>query len=404
MAAPFIDFRHLFGGGIFRRALNVIKRPFYNWSFLGSKNPVLVDMEQLHDVYQSCHEWSMVINKKAEMLSNGILKARNISTQKDVENHWSVQFLRVPNPSQSFKNFTVQWSVYFDVFANTFVYRNQPFENPKAKPVSLWNMPPELIKITPTGKWLDQTNINGIVQNYELYGMAQIAIRTFTTDQIIHLHEGISKSSLKSDSKAISLQKHIANCIGSLETRNRFIYYGPKLLISNNASDKFGVQKMDKEERQKAERAFEKDDYGIDPSQSQTIVSSAALKVDKLQYPTKELMLFEENEVGLQAFCGAYGIKRDIFPSTTGSTFTNQAEAEKSTYYGTIAQAAQTYCAYLGKILNLEDEGIELYLDYSHLPVMQDDLLNAAKEKMENTKAFDTWFRSGIISAERYAE
>ena len=401
--APFIDFRYMFGG-IFRRALNVVKRPFYNYSFLNTKNPVVIDMERLLDVYLSCPQWAMVINKKADMLSNGKLKARNIASGEDMPNHWALKLMRTPNPSQSFKTFTYQCSIYFDIYSNSFIYRNQPFENAKSKPVTLWNLPPELIKIVPTGKWLDQTSIEGIVDKYELYGMASVPIREFTTNEVIHFHEGISKSNLKSDSKAIALQMHITNCIGALKTRNIFIYYGPKQIISNNSQDKFGVQKIADGERSKIENQFNKEDYGIDDSQSHTIISSAALKVDKLSYPTKDLMLFEECEESIQAFCGAYGIKRDIFPSTKGATFENQEEAEKSTYYGTIAQTADSYCAYLGKVLNLEDEGIELYLDYSHLPVMQNDLLVTAKTKESDIKAFSQMYRDGIISAERYAE
>ncbi len=405
MATPFIDFRNLFGGRIFRRALNVTKRPFFNYSLLNSKNPVTVDTEQLMDVYFSCPQWATVINRKAEMLSNGVLKARKISDKKkEVTDHWAVKFLRSPNPVQSFESFTYQYSVYFDIYSNAFTYRNQPFDNPKSKPAALWNLPPELIQVVPTGKWLDQTKIEGIVEKYEMYGVSGTVVKPFTTSQVIHLHKGISKSNLKSESKAIALQMHIANCIGALKTRNIFIYYGPKQIISNDSQDKYGVQKMDEKERKKVESQFNKEDYGIDDSQSHTIISSAALKVDKLSYPTKELMLFEECEEGFQAFCGAYGMKRDLFPSTAGATYENQTEAEKSTYYGSISQAAATYCAYLGKLLNLEDEDIELYLDYSHLPVMQNDLLDSAKEKGESVQTYSQMLHDGVISHERYAE
>lgn len=401
-SSNFIDFRYMFGG-IFRRALNVVKRPFYNYSF-NAKNPVTVDTERLLDVYQSCPQWAMVINKKAEMLANGILKARKISDKTEITDHWAVKFLRTPNPVQSFKSFTYQYQIYFDIYANTFTYRNQPFNNPTSKPAAIWNLPPELMKIVPTGKWLDQTKIEGIIEKYELYGVAASPIRDFTTDQVIHLNEGVSRSYIKSDSKAIALQMHITNCIGALKTRNIFIYYGPKQIISNDAQDKYGVQKMADPERKKVESQFNKEDYGIDDSQSHTIISSAALKVDKLSYPTKDLMLFEECEDSVQAFCGAYGMKRDIFPSTTGATFENQAEAEKSTYYSTISPAADTYCAYLGKILNLEEEEVELYLDYAHLPVMQNDLLDTAKEKGESVKVYSQMLHDGVISHERYAE
>ena len=403
MATPFIDFRNLFGGRIFQRALNITKRPFFNYTQLNNKTPILVDMERLLDVYMSCPQWAMVINRKAEMLSNGVLKVRKVSDKTDVPNHWALQLLKTPNPIQSFKSFTYQYSIYFDIYSNTFIYRNLPFNNPKAKPATLWNLPPELIKITPTGNWLDQIDLAGIIKQYEIVGGSSIPVRIFTPDEVIHLQEGISKSNLKADSKAVALQFHISNCIGALKTRNLFIYYGPKQLISSDSSDKFGVQKIEDKERKKIESQFNKEDYGIDDSQSHTIIASAALKVDKLSYPTKDLMLFEECEDAVNAFCGAHGMKRDLFPSDKGATFENQAEAEKSTYYSTISNAAETYCAYLSKTVNLEDD-VELWMDYSHLPVLQADKLITANGDLFEVQKLDILFKSGIISAERYAE
>lgn len=398
----FVDFRNMFSGGIFRRALNVVRRPFWNYAFLNNKSPVSIDTERLLDVYQSCPQLAIVINKKAEMLANGVLKARNKKTGVDIDNHWALGFMKNPNPIQSFKSFTYQYSIYFDIYQNEFIYRNQPFSRPTEKPSTIWNLPPELIRVVPTGKWLDQVSISGIVDRYEMYGVGSAPIRSFNTDEVLHLHEGISRTNMKSESKFIPLQLHISNCIGALKTRNIFIYYGPKQIISSDAKDNFGVQKISPDERKKIEAQFNKEDYGINDSQSHTLIASSAIKVDQLSYPTKDLMLFEECEDGIQAFCGAYGIKRDIFPSTKGATYENQAEAERSTYYGTIAQSALTYCAFLNKILNVEPD-VELYLDYDHLPVLQDDLLNSAKEQMENTKAYSMMYRDGIISKEQYA-
>lgn len=399
----FVDFRNMFSGGIFRRALNVVRRPFWNYAFLNNKSPVSIDTERLLDVYQSCPQLATVINKKGEMLANGVLKARNKASGEDIPKHWALDFMRTPNPIQSFKSFTYQYSIYFDIYQNEFIYRNLPFGRPTERPITIWNLPPEFIRVVPTGKWLDQISISGVVDRYEMYGAGSKPVRDFNTDEVLHLHEGISRTNMKSESKFIALQLHISNCIGALKTRNIFIYYGPKQIISSDAKDNFGVQKISPDERKKIEAQFNKEDYGINDSQSHTVIASSAIKVDQLSYPTKDLMLFEECEDGIEAFCGAYGIKRDILPSDKGATFENQEEAEKSTYYGTIYPCALTYCSFLEKVLNVEPE-VELYMDYEHLPVLQADKLITAQGDLAETQRLSLMWKDGIISAERYAE
>ncbi len=378
-----------FLGGIFSRALNATKRPVWRTYFNDRRAPVMVDMDNLIDVYQACPPLQIVINKKAEMLSNGIYKVRKITDKTDVENHWSVALIKNPNPLQPQREFIYEYSIYNDIYSNNFAYRNAPFTG--SQPKVLWNLPSGIMKVVPTGKWLDQTDLKGIVDHYELLGDG--APRRFTTDDVMHINSGISKNILVSDSKMLALQMPISNIIGSLKTRNLFIYYGPKQIVSSKSKADEGAVPLGKKEGPRIEQSFNKQDYGINDHQSHTIVTNASLEVNKMSYPTKDMMLFEEMEEDFAWICGAYGIDRDIFPSIKGATFENKKQGEQTTYQSTIQTAANTFCNFIDQLLNLEKEGVECYLDYSHLAVMQEDegkKATALKTKIEGIVAMVT--------------
>ena len=365
-------------GGIFRRALGVTKRNWFRTTLLDSKQPIVIDCENLFEVYQSCPHLQTVINKKAEMLSNGRLILKDKATDKEIEKHWALDLMNRPNPLQNYREFTYEYSLYSDIYANNFAYRNQAFTG--GRPKVLWNLPSGQIKVVPTGKWLDQTELNGIVKSYELYNVDNVYAREFNTDEVLSINSGISKNPLIADSKIISLQFPVSNIIGALKTRNMFIYYGPKMLISSKQSDSDSSLPLGSDEKKRIEKDFNQVDYGINDVQSHTVVSTASLTASKMSYPTKDLMLFEEIEDDFNAICGAYGMDRDIFPSTKGATFENKEKGERATYQNTIQTCAKTYADFISQLTGVESEGKYFVIEYDHLPIMKENELEEANE------------------------
>lgn len=385
-------------GGIFTRALRVTQRNLWQNVFMGNRQAVVTDMNNLLEVYQSCPYLAIVINKKAEMLSNGVLKVRNRKDGKEVEKHWVLEFLKNPNPLQKFKEFTKQYSIYSDIYANAYVYRNVPTSI--SKPKVLWNLPPEYMKVITTGKWLDQWEIEGIIEKYELqYGGV---LRNFSTKEVKHVSSGISKNNIITDSKFIALQHPISNMIGALKTRNIFIYYGPKIILSNQAKDADGGLPMKEGERKRIQKEVNQGHYGIEDSQSHMVITEAALTSTMLSYPTKDLMLFEEIEEDFGAICGAYGMDRDIFPSIKGATNENKKQGEIATYQSTIEACAKSFTEMLEDWLMVEQE-VELYMDFSHLSIMQEDKEKEAREKKIKIDGLQILLDKGIITNEQFA-
>lgn len=385
-------------GGMFSRALNATTQGFWRSYYMDKRTPVLVDMEDLIAVYQSCPPLQIVINEKADMLSNGVYKVRNKKTKEDLPDHWSYSLMKNPNPLQSQKEYIYEYGILNNIYANSFVYRNRPFEG--RPPKTLWNLPPALIKIIPTGKLYEQSSLSEIIKEYVLMGSEP---RSFTPEEVIHTNTGISTSYLLSDSKMKALQLPISNIIGSLKTRNQFIYHGPKIIISSKGQDGEGALPLSPNEKKRVEDNFNKG-YGPGDHLNNTIVTTASLTSEKISYPTKDMMLFEENEEDFGWICGSYGMDRDIFPSVKGATNENKKQGLKTTYQTTIATEASAFANFIDTLLGLDDEGNECYLDYSHLPVMQEDQKQKADVAKTTAEAYSILLRDGVISHDQVAK
>lgn len=391
--------------GIFTSAMQSTKRNFWRSYFVDRKSPVYVDMNDLIEVYEICPHLQIVINTRAEMLANGTLKLRKKTNKKiDIDTHQALDLMKNPNPLQSLREFIYEYGIYEGIYSNNFAYRNKMFSGASK---TLWNLPPGLMKIVPTGKQYDQIDIKGLIDRFELYGTwAQYENNLqnkFTTDEVMYINSGISKSLFVAESRLIALHLPISNIIGALKTRNLFIYHGPKNLISGGSKDSDGgAIPLGTTEQKRVEESFNKTDYGIKDHQSHTVVSSATLKVDKMGYPTKDMMLFEEVVDDWKAICAAYKMDKDIFPFE-GATFENKRQGEVSTYNGAIKTLSESFCNFLDRLLLAPGEDAEFYLDYSDLYCMQTDLLDGGKFKFYMAQAAAILFQNGSIDAEHMA-
>lgn len=394
------EFSSRFFGGIFRQAISLVPRSWYGYSW-NNKTPVLVDTNNLFAVYSACSPLQNVLSKHSEMVSNGTLRMRKKSDRKkEIETHWALDLMKNPNPLQSQREYIYEFVLYQDIYANNFVYTNRPF--PTSKPKTITNLPSQLIKIVPTGLWLDQQDIKGIIDHYELYGLGNEWIQNFDTTEVIHTNHGLSMSPLKADSKLISLLLPISNAIAAYKTRNVLITENAGItIISSGAKDAMGSINMPEEERKRVAEQF-RDQHGLRDDQLRKVFSSSPITVTPISFPTKDMMLFEEIEDDFGQMCGAFGIDRDIFPSTKGATFENKKQGEISTYQGSVQTTADSMCNFFDKLL-LGAEDAEFWMDYSHIPCMQENKKEKAEVRKTDAETYSILYSDGIISKEQFA-
>lgn len=366
--------------------------------FFDPKQVIFVDRENLIDAYSQCPHLQIIINKRADMGKNGILKKRNRKTKKTVPNATIPYWLLKPNPIQDFGDFYREWVIYNSVYGNYFIYPNRPFE--KSEPSTIVNLIPEKIKITPTGRWIDQTKLDGIISKVEFIVNGAI-VKTFKPSEIIMGCDGISRSPFIAESKLINLQWPISNIVGSLKTRNKFIYNGPKIIISSNSKDSDGGIPFGDPERQNVERQLSKD-YGEQDNQSNAVLSTASLTSEKIDYPTKDLMLFEEEETDAYTISAEFGINKYLLPWSKDATFENTKRGEIETYQNTIIPESERFCKILDRIDN--DEVNEYFMDYSHLPILQEDKKSAADINKVKVETAEVLWLNGMITDDEFAQ
>jgi len=364
-----------------------------------SKTPIWIDIDNLLAVYLLCPPLRAVIDEKAQMFKNADIHVVDKDGNKK-ENHPVLKLLKKPTPMQWTDDWLAQLSVMTDIYGSAFIYKLRATSI--SLPKCLWVLPSGDMKIIPTGKMFKQSKIEEIIEKYVLnFGDVEEVYKTL---DIIQINQSGATSVIKPDSKISSLQKAITNVEGAYKTRNILLFEkGAIGILSSDTRDGDGGVPLGVKEQIRLGKQFT-DKMGIYDEQGRIIMSSAALKWNPMSYPTKDLLLFEEGEAGLQDFCQQFGMKRDIFPSTKGATFENANQAIKQTYQNTIQPFADAVARTLTEQLGLEAEGLELVFDYSWLPVMQEDQQKEQSAQKTKAEMLAILRFQGIISREAYAE
>lgn len=383
-------------GNLFKRWLtdNPPFYPLYQNILFNRDTPILIDTNDLMAVYLNSPFVRLVLEKKAEMFKNMDIKLHN-ATGEIIDKHELLVLLKNPNPLQSQEDFLAQYSLMKDIYANAFIYplRATSISMPRV----MWNLPSGLMKIKPTGKLFQQTKIEDIIDKYMLI-YSTIDKYEFESSEVIHISMGASDQYFVGQSKFISLRTVISNLDSALKTRNIIMSEkGAIGILSSDNKDNEGGIPLSTEERVRIEKEYHRK-YGLSDEQMRIIITNASMKWNPMSFPTKDLALFEETEDDFNTICGAYGMARDIFPSTKGATFENQKQATIQTYQNTIQPEADSLMKTLTKWFGLDKQGLMLTADYSWLPLFKEDEGKEADVLGKKISSVATMVTTNIIS------
>ena len=379
---------------------NTPRSRYWNW-MLGSSAPVWIDTQDLWRLYATIPHLNVVINKRAELLSLGKIGLRKIDTGEEIIEHDVLKLLRKPNPLQARAEWVTQYLTFKDVYANIPIYKLFGVEGMKRIPDAMWNLPPSMVKIIPTGKIFNQTKIEDIIKEYRLCYAGNETI--FTPSQILFKNDNVGSEYLKSDSKIIALAKPLSNIEGALQTQNVLIQeHGAYGMISSSSKDETGAVPLGKAERERIEK-MEQRDYGNRNGQRRKIITNASLTYTPMSFPIKDMLLTESNEEHFRMILSSYGVDDRVFPSSKDATWENKKQGLIMTIQNSIQPEGDDLCQTLNEDFGLTEEGIELYMTFNHLPIMQEDKQlkeNARKTRAEtNTILYD----KRLLSIEAFA-
>lgn len=357
--------------------------------------------------YENCPPINAIINRKAQAYING--KTWVLNTQGKVSTTEPAKKIRAllakPNPIQSWEQFEAQGYIYEQLFGWYLLLPIKPVgfkDNIDA--TSLWNIPPSMIDIDETNKLFYQTDINGIIKKIVLnYKGTRTEIKV---DDVYIMKDFMPSfnSLVFPQSRIRALELPINNIIGCYESRNVLINYRGALgILSQDAgTGQFQAIAMTGPEKEQLQADFRR--YGLSHQQWQFIITNASLKWQQMGVATKDLMLFEEIEDDIARICDSYNYPYQLTSSAKGTTFSNVKEAKQLLYQdATIPEAGILYGQW-NNFFDTQKYNITLDKDYSHIPVLQEDALQAAQARKARNDALLIEYQNDLITMNRWLE
>jgi len=353
------------------------------------------DTWDAYDIYLTTPQLYAVIQRRGYLLASGQWKHYN-KLGKEIENSPYVQLLENPNPLMKGNDLIRQWNENKCIYGNNYEYVNRAFAT--ADPSTLNNLPPAQMEMIISGKIYKQTKIDDIILGYKL--RTGIDIETFETKDINHTRVVNGKNPVKGESPMIPLHMPISNIRAAYGFRNVIITKKGALgILSNNAKDSSGAIPLNETERLRLEREYQRA-YGMGDTQSQVIMTNSSLNWQPMTYPTKDLMLFEEVDINFKTIIDQYGLNDNLFSKDKGATFENMAEGLRQAYQSTIIPEAEELAMNRTTLFGLEKKGEFLELDYSHIPILQQNQKEKAEILEKKANAMNILSQLGTYSAQ----
>lgn len=387
---PFFGLR--FGANSTDRFTRTKPLQYLNYFFNQTKEEYVSVFGHEFDLYMTTPQLQLVINRDAQMLSNG----RFVIKDKDgneIENHPLINILENPNPFQNRNEWLMDMQIQKNIYGNYFLLINKPYSS--AEPYSMVNLPSGRTRIVKSGKIFNQNKLEDIITRYEVQENDN-KYTPYDIKDVLQLRISNPDNPLIGLSPLHGLTMPISNLRGAYGFRNRIIVKNGALgILSSSNKDMSGGIPLSADERKKIEEQYLRD-YGTGDNQSSIMMTNASMSWQSMTPATKDLELFKEVDEDFKTIIDAYGHNENIYSTQNSSKYANMNEALKQVYQNRIIPEAEAFCYALSKKLGLIDKGQYIELDYSHLPVMQEDEKQKAETIKLKADAYSTLLANGI--------
>lgn len=344
-----------------------------------------------YEIAMTTAEVYAVIHTRAVMLSSGVWKHYKMVKDEKIEQEKSpfVQFLEQPNPLMNGNDYVYLLDLCESIYGNTYESVVKGFSS-DAIPKATYILPPNEVKLKTTGKWYTQLLIEDMIEYYE-YCTDRLKV-----EDIVHRRLPNIKNPILGESPLNPLHMQISNIRAANQFRNTaMVNKGAFGILSSASHDVVGSQAISQKERKRINDQYNKD-YGIDESKGQVIITDANLNYQNMTFPLKDFMLFEGISSDFNRIIDAYGLNINIFSKEKGSTFENLAQGLKQAFQSTIIPKAEVISMNKTKELGMDSTNEFVELDYSHIPVLQENLKEQSEVVNNKANALQTLVNSGI--------
>lgn len=368
------------------------------WLGLGSKNMQLW-------AYYYCSPLASVIDRLAEADTNGRIKFIDPDDRTTIKNYKKnptlnriAKLFKNPNPFQTWEEFNSEQVVTAKIFGYCPVWVLTPkgFDRSYAK--YMFNLNPAII--TPEIDYTyDMTLANSYEikkWNFSLHGETY----SIPAKDVMLIKDGfISAFSSNTGlplSKIAGLDYDISNICAAKEADNVLLKKkGPLGVFSFDPKpDMAGQTPMRPLEKREIQEDLQQ--YGLTVGQLQYIVSKVPIKWNAMSFNVQELQTKETIRQGIDSICDRFGYPAELM-SGKNATYENRTSAEKFMYQTVTIPFSLRRMSKVSQFFGIEENAI-LYLDYSHLPVLQEDVLKTGEAIRAKNTGLDIAWKAGMIT------
>ena len=377
---------------------------YYTLQSIGDVSPSWVNTTDYWSLYGRIPELQAVINRRAKMVASAKPYLCDIDGNKILmsdlpsEYKWLANILERPSPMLSWGKTMEMLEINKCVTGNALIYAPKRTFGSRsiAIPISYNN-----VKINSNKKGYKQLERSGVIQSIEIPVDNKGTFETFTIDELVYFFETDGINIANSVSKVDALKYPLSNIEKAYEKRNVILKNMFALgILTAERGDGVGSRLMTgKDVDQQREDIKQR-------HKNEVIITDKQFKWQPMSYPTKDLMLFEENQADFVRIIDAYGLNENMFSNVLGkgSTFSNVEGGERQAYNSTIIPETQKIYNEITNQWGLDDAGIYLKPDFSHVSVLQEDEEKLQKSKKLEVEKLSIMLRDGVISVDEYRE
>jgi hypothetical protein len=362
----------------------------------------IATMEGQELAYSIVQPIKTIINRRSAVFGNGKLWIldKNGNEVNTTEANEARALLKNPNPTQTWTDFYLQQKVYKYVFGYCPIYLLRPAGMKKVS--AIYNILPTIFLVEFTRKLYQQTDIKEIIKSYKIAHNGMVSELSIDDVYISRdLSLSLDPYELLPESRLCAMQYETALVHALGEAKYTMVSRRGALgILSNEAKDSVGALPLDPTEKKEIQDEYKR--YGLSTSKNQIIITNANLKWQQMGISTRDLMLVELGDDTVMKIADAYDYPYELLGNTRGVTFANKNEAKKQFYNDVVIPEATADSEALTKLLELKNCHVDI--DFSNVPVLQDDRKQKAETLSTTVGALSAALNANIISVEEYRE
>jgi hypothetical protein len=355
--------------------------------FWGTKKPVWVDTNKPIDLFMTVPELRAVIERRASMMSSAKPKIVD-DDGNEIENHpWLYEIINKPNPLQSWSDVIFSLSINDALFNNAFAYSPKLAFDFRKQIIPL---PSSMMKIKLSGRFLNQLDSGGLFDGFEFH-YNENDFETIEIDDMVYLATPDGINLINPSNRIETLKFPLSNIVSQYKKRNVLLENLTALgILSTQKSDMGGSLPLTDDERKKIRNDWKR------RNRDEIIMTEANVNWTPMNFPTRDLLLFEELDADRMAIIDAFGMSHHIFSKESGSTFSNVREGMRMTYQDTIIPETQQMYDSISHQWKLPENGIHLIADFSHVAILQSDMKEQAEAMDKRASAVQKIIEMGL--------